>query len=102
MANDITELMLSDQFNDFDLDDYMTEGEQAANYGELLAEIALYKYDHELTANENRVERLARIMEKAEADLDYYVNRKQSLEIGIDHSHEKHVDDLIKARKEAA
>lgn len=74
-TDEIVETMLSDQFNDVDVTDYMDESDMSEAFTELLATYASYKYDRELTHLENSHERLTQIGERLEKLLTHYVSQ---------------------------
>jgi hypothetical protein len=75
-ADTIVEIMLSDECNDIDLNDYITIEEQAEMLRELIAIYALYKRDDSLNYYENRSEILSDMVSFIEKSLTVFVERK--------------------------
>lgn len=72
----IVEIMLGDNCNDIDLNDYITIEEQAEMLRELIAIYALYKRDDSLNYYENRSEILSDMVTFIEKSLTVFVERK--------------------------
>jgi hypothetical protein len=75
-SNAIVKIMLGDECNDIDLNDYITIEEQAEMLRELIAIYALYKRDDSLNYYENRSEILSDMVTFIEKSLLKFVERK--------------------------
>ena len=75
-ADKIVEIMLGDECNDIDLNDYITIEEQAEMLRELIAIYALYKRDESLNYYENQSEILSDMVTFIEKSLTVFVERK--------------------------
>tara|TARA_R110000796_G_scaffold9078_4_gene31228 strand:+ start:5175 stop:5426 length:252 start_codon:yes stop_codon:yes gene_type:complete len=77
-TDDIVEMALSDQFNDVEIDMYMSVKAQAEAWREVIAVYAVYKDDKALTYDENRSERLSQIGEFFEQTLTSHIENKNA------------------------